>query len=93
MKIVNKVKRENNLIYQKRLLLILILFSIILFSYTIIISQTSPFPGSGSGTGSTGTGTQGGETPESQTKTGAENPPEQGEIGNKKQDLDRLFFL
>jgi len=93
MKIVNKVKRENNLIYQKRLLLILILFSIILFSYTIIISQTSPFPGSGSGTGSTGTGTQGGETPESQTKTGAENPPEQGEIGSKKQDLGGLVGL
>jgi len=78
----------------KKFLIAFILIFLILFSYTIIISQTSPFPGSG-GT-STGTGTQttqAGTTPESQTKTGVENPPEKGTVGNEKQDLGGLVGL
>src|SRR3989338_3775507 len=72
----------------KKILIVFLFIFIILSSYQIILSQTGE-------TGSTGTqpATTSGTTPESQTKSGAENPPEKGTVGNEKQDLGGLVGL
>ena len=69
-------------------ILLFVIFSFLNLIY--INAQTNSFPvGGDAGSGVQSTGT----TPESQTKTGVENPPEKGTVGNEKQDLGGLVGL